>query len=77
MLSPHFRSLWGAFALALSLSVAGPATAETPHTTYHTQVRDVPSAEVHLLNTGHFALEEDTETIATLIRRFLAKKLAE
>lgn len=34
--------------------------------------RDLAKAEVHLLNTGHFALEEDAELYAMLIRRFVA-----
>ena len=33
--------------------------------------RDVPDAEIHLLNTGHFALEEDCNTIADLMTTFL------
>jgi pimeloyl-ACP methyl ester carboxylesterase len=33
--------------------------------------RDLPHAELHLLNTGHSALEEDGEAIAGHIRRFL------
>lgn len=33
--------------------------------------RDLPHAELHLLNAGHFALEEDHNTIATLMRQFL------
>jgi pimeloyl-ACP methyl ester carboxylesterase len=37
--------------------------------------RDVPKAEVHLLNTGHFALEEDGDEIASLIRDFLARNV--
>lgn len=36
---------------------------------------DVPSAEVHLFDTGHFALEEDLEPISELIDRFLAEHL--
>lgn len=32
---------------------------------------DVPDAELHLLDTGHFALEEDGPLIASLIRKFL------
>ena len=35
--------------------------------------RDVPNAEVHLLNTGHFALEEDADEISNLMHTFLAK----
>jgi pimeloyl-ACP methyl ester carboxylesterase len=33
--------------------------------------RDLPKAELHLLDTGHFALEEECETIAKHIVRFL------
>jgi pimeloyl-ACP methyl ester carboxylesterase len=33
--------------------------------------RDLPKAEMHLLNTGHFALEEENETIAKHMVRFL------
>ena len=36
-------------------------------------LRDLPTAELHLLDTGHFALEEDGAEIAGLIRRFLSK----
>jgi pimeloyl-ACP methyl ester carboxylesterase len=35
-------------------------------------LKDLPKAELHLLDTGHFALEEDGPLIATLIREFLA-----
>jgi pimeloyl-ACP methyl ester carboxylesterase len=34
--------------------------------------REVPDAEVHLLNASHFALDEKCELIAALIQRFLA-----
>lgn len=34
-------------------------------------LKDVPDAELHLLDTGHFALEEDGPLIAELIRDFL------
>jgi pimeloyl-ACP methyl ester carboxylesterase len=37
--------------------------------------KDVPNTEVHLLDTGHFALEEDGEVIADSILNFLAKNL--
>jgi pimeloyl-ACP methyl ester carboxylesterase len=36
-------------------------------------LRDLPKAELHLLDTGHFALEEDGEVIASLMRTFLQK----
>jgi pimeloyl-ACP methyl ester carboxylesterase len=35
--------------------------------------RDLKNLEVHLLNTGHFALEEDGALIANLIRNFLER----
>jgi surfactin synthase thioesterase subunit len=34
--------------------------------------RDVPKAEVHLLEGEHFLLEEHAEALATLIRKFLS-----
>jgi pimeloyl-ACP methyl ester carboxylesterase len=37
--------------------------------------RDLPNAEVHLLDTGHFALEEDLEVIADTMRRFLKENV--
>ncbi|HXT84303.1 MAG TPA: alpha/beta hydrolase [Verrucomicrobiae bacterium] len=36
--------------------------------------RDLENIEIHLLNTGHFALEEDGELISELISRFLINK---
>jgi pimeloyl-ACP methyl ester carboxylesterase len=44
--------------------IFGPAGAEAYR-------RDLPNAEVHLLDTGHFALEDDVEVIADKMRRFL------
>ena len=38
-------------------------------------LRDLPKAELHLLDTGHFALEEDSATIAALMRDFLARNV--
>lgn len=37
--------------------------------------RDLPDAEIHLLDTGHFALETHSEEIAELILRFLARAI--
>ncbi len=37
--------------------------------------RDLKNVESHLLDTGHFALEEDGEIIADLIRNFLHRKV--
>ena len=38
--------------------------------------RDLPQAELHRLDAGHFALDEQTDTIATLILGFLARHLS-
>jgi len=38
--------------------------------------RDLQNIDFHLLDTGHFALEEDGEVIARLIRDFLEKNVA-
>lgn len=38
-------------------------------------LKDQPDAELHLLDTGHFALEEDAETIGRLMLEFLGRKL--
>ncbi len=42
----------------------------------HPYKRDLKNLEFHLLDTGHFALEEDGDVIAGYIRRFLEEKLA-
>ncbi|MGQ0671699.1 MAG: alpha/beta fold hydrolase [Hyphomicrobium sp.] len=42
----------------------------------HPYKRDLPNAEVHLLDTGHFALEDKGEDMAALMRDFLDRKLA-
>lgn len=39
----------------------------------HPYLRDLPKAELHLLDTGHFALEEDSAAIGGLMRTFLAR----
>ncbi|TDI95527.1 MAG: alpha/beta hydrolase [Caldithrix sp.] len=41
----------------------------------HPYKRDLTNLEFHLLDTGHFALEEDGEVIASFIRNFLAKNV--
>ena len=41
----------------------------------HPYLRDLPNAELHLLDTGHFALEEEGATIAALMRDFLGRKV--
>ena len=41
----------------------------------HPYKKDLKNLEFHLLNTGHFALEEDGAEIASLIRAFLKKQI--
>lgn len=38
-------------------------------------LRDLPKAELHLLDTGHFALEEHSAAIGSLMRDFLGRAL--
>ena len=42
----------------------------------HPYKRDLRDLEFHLLETGHFALEEDGDVIAELIRSFLKRKVS-
>ena len=41
----------------------------------HPYLRDLPKAELHLLDTGHFALEEDSAKVAQLMRAFLKRNI--
>lgn len=43
----------------------------------HPYLRDLPNAKLHLLNTGHFALEEDGALMADLMRNFLLEQPGE
>jgi pimeloyl-ACP methyl ester carboxylesterase len=36
--------------------------------------QDLPDAKIHLLDTGHFALEEDADAVAALIHEFMERK---
>ncbi|MFG0257670.1 MAG: alpha/beta fold hydrolase [Phycisphaerales bacterium JB043] len=46
-----------------------PASGALPY------LRDLPNAELHLLDTGHFALDEDHDLIAALVRRWLEREV--
>ena len=39
-------------------------------------LRDLPQAELHLLDSGHFALEDQGEEIARLMRDFFGRALS-
>jgi pimeloyl-ACP methyl ester carboxylesterase len=42
---------------------------------YKNLQRDLPSAELHLIDTGHFALEDKLDEMVPLIRDFLGRNL--
>ena len=42
----------------------------------HPYLRDLPKAEIHILDTGHFALEDKLDEMGPLIREFLDRKVA-
>jgi len=46
-----------------------------PEAGAHPYLRDLPKAEMHLLDSGHFALEDQLPVIAPLVGRFLDKNL--
>ena len=37
--------------------------------------RELPNAELHLLDTGHFALEEEVDRIGSLMHKFLDRTI--
>ncbi|WP_227698602.1 alpha/beta fold hydrolase [Sphingomonas hengshuiensis] len=47
-----------------------------PEAGAHPYLRDLPEAEVHILDTGHFALEDKLDVMAPLIRDFLDREVA-
>lgn len=47
-----------------------PASGATPY------LRDLPDAEMHIIDSGHFALEDKLDEMAPLIRDFLDRKIA-
>lgn len=59
---PRLLVLWGKYALSFNLSEP------------EAYRRDVPKAQVHILDAGHFALDTAADEIADLVRRFMANK---
>jgi pimeloyl-ACP methyl ester carboxylesterase len=59
-----------------TLIVWGKNDAIFPAEGAYPYLRDLPDAELHLLDTGHFALEDKGAEIAALMRDFLDRKLA-
>jgi pimeloyl-ACP methyl ester carboxylesterase len=60
-----------------TLIVWGKNDAIFPADGAHPYKRDLKNLEFRLLDTGHFALEEDGATIASLIRSFLKEQLSQ
>jgi pimeloyl-ACP methyl ester carboxylesterase len=60
---PPVLVVWGKFDTSFAVAEA------------HAYKREVPSAEVHVLDAGHFALDEAVDEIAADMRRFLAQAL--
>src|SRR6202035_5797197 len=61
---PRLLVLWGKYDLSFD-----PSEPEAYR-------RDVPKAEVHLLDAGHFALDTAGDEIAALVRDFLGSSVA-
>ena len=56
---PRFLVIWGKYDLSFDLSEP------------EAYRRDVPKAEVHVLDAGHFALDTAADQIAQLVRGFM------
>ncbi len=61
---PPLQVIWGRYDPSFQVAEAGAYR------------RDEPGAEVHILDAGHFALDEQPDLIADLIRRFLQRRQA-
>ncbi len=75
--NPPLYSMWQAYFRRYqppTLIVWGKDDQIFPAEGAHPYKRDLKNVEFHLLETGHFALEEDGDVIASLIRRFLSSK---
>ena len=59
---PRLLVLWGKYDVSFEL---------TEPEAYR---RDVPKAQVHVLDAGHFALDTAADAIADLVRRFMSNK---
>jgi pimeloyl-ACP methyl ester carboxylesterase len=56
-----------------TLIVWGPQDGYMPEGSARAYLRDLPGAELHLLDDGHWALETNLDEIVTLVRAFLAR----
>lgn len=60
-----------------TLIVWGKNDSIFPEEGAHPYLRDLPKAELHILDTGHFALEDKLDTMAPLIREFLDREVSQ
>ena len=60
---PRLLVIWGKYDMSFDLSEP------------EAYRRDVPHAEVHVLDAGHFALDTAAEEVAQLIRTFTTSRL--
>jgi pimeloyl-ACP methyl ester carboxylesterase len=56
-----------------TLIVWGPQDGYMPEPSARAYLRDLPDAELHLLDGGHWLLETNLEEVVALIRDFLAR----
>jgi pimeloyl-ACP methyl ester carboxylesterase len=73
-LYPEFQAFFRAYKPP-TLIVWGKNDTIFPADGAHPYLRDLPDAELHLLDTGHFALEDKLDVMAPMIRDFLGRSL--
>ena len=59
---PRLLVIWGKYDLSFELSEP------------EAYRRDVPNAEIHVLDAGHFALDTNADEIAALISQFMRRQ---
>ena len=59
------------FARAVAHAIEQPADVELDEIVVRPNCRDVPKAEVHVLDAGHFALDTKADEIAELVGQFM------
>jgi len=74
-LYPQFQAFFRAYQPP-TLIVWGKNDKIFPESGAHPYLRDLPKAEMHILDSGHFALEDRLDVMAPLIRDFLDRTTA-
>ncbi|WP_157220970.1 alpha/beta fold hydrolase [Flavisphingomonas formosensis] len=75
-LYPSFQAYFRKYKPA-TLIVWGKNDKIFPEEGAHPYLRDLPDAETHILDTGHFALEDKLDEMGPLIRSFLDRRVAQ